>query len=80
MDIMIRNESSENDTMVVFKVGLILSGNIEWKNKDNLLIREKVNAKDQKIFIASDKESKNDWKEAAEGLARMIEDRSNEKR
>lgn len=75
MDIMIRNQSSQDNTIVLFKVGLFISGDRKFLDKDNLCIREKMNANGQKIYFVSDLQNSNEesWKEAAEGLARMIE-------
>ena len=75
-DVHIRNNSSLPTTIVLARLGLYLAGQ-KLTEYDQISINKKMYADGSVAFIVTDNNCNNeDWKLAAEGLARVIEERN----
>lgn len=70
-DIIVNNSSSLDDYEVLVRLAFYLHS--EKKDKDITIIENEVDG--NRLYLIQDAEKK-DWKAAAEGLARMIEERN----
>lgn len=77
-DIHIRNNSSMTDAMAITRLGLLLAGQ-EITKQDSMLIAKRMYADGSIAYIINDNDNygkTKDWRQAAEGLARAIEERN----
>lgn len=73
-DIYIRNASKLPDSVAIMRVGLYISGQKVIAEQEAISIAEKRDKEGKAGYIVMDSErSSKSWREAAEGLALMVE-------